>query len=138
MERWPHERLIESGRSSLHLVHGSPRDPVDEYLHPDTPLDDLVGFAKAPFVVMGHSHRPFVRSARGTTFVNVGSCGLPRDDARWGAVALFYPADARWRILRFDISEHSETALARYSVHQSVKDLFAKRRSEEIFGEITC
>ena len=40
-------------------------------------------------VFMGNTHRPFVRRCGSTTFVNVGSCGLPRDVGTLGACCVF-------------------------------------------------
>lgn len=62
----------------VRLVHGSPWRPADEYVYPDhsdfTPFDRLT----AQLVVMGHTHRPFVRPGF-PALLNPGSCGQPRD-----------------------------------------------------------
>jgi len=60
------------------FVHGSPFDPLNTYIYPDY---DLSSFKELPFdvVFMGHTHRPFVKKINHLSIVNVGSCGLPRD-----------------------------------------------------------
>ena len=68
------------------LVHGSPRDPLSEYIFPGSPawlFEELAEAAGSPSIVaMGHTHVP-MRVDQGTLFVNPGSVGQPRDgDAR--------------------------------------------------------
>lgn len=118
------------------LVHGSPEDPTYGYVYPDT---DLTGLARdSDWVFMANTHRPFIREEEGTHYVNVGSCGLPRDDGRYGSVALFDPAERTVRIVRFDISSFSGLLMERYSsVHSSVRALY-QRRCQHIYGEIIC
>ncbi|MDA8649875.1 metallophosphatase family protein [Alphaproteobacteria bacterium] len=125
---WPsHRREIVSGVSVL-FVHGSPSDHTNGYVYPDT---DLSQFSHADsFVFMGHSHYAFVRNSNGTTFVNVGSCGLPRDDGRYGSFATFKPERKTVEVYRFaidgfvsDLGEHSINA-----IHPSVLRVFQRRK----------
>ncbi|RZM82617.1 metallophosphoesterase family protein [Leptolyngbya iicbica] len=63
------------------LSHGSPQD-ADRYIYPDSPkteLDKIASF-NADFVLMGHTHHPFVYASKnGTVLLNPGSVGQPRD-----------------------------------------------------------
>lgn len=115
-------------------VHGSPIAPTDGYVYPDS---DLSLFQpNAAVVFMGHTHRPFVRDCEGVRYVNVGSCGLPRDDGRFGSAALYDPLSGSVRVIRFDITAETEAILANNpDVHSSVHELFM-RRSEAIFGDV--
>lgn len=68
--------------NGLFLVHGSPADPLYDYVWPTTPerrLDELLRLAKTPALAMGHTHQPFVRRLHGCTVLNAGSVGQPRD-----------------------------------------------------------
>ncbi len=62
------------------LCHGSPWDN-NEYIYPDASEDVLRRCASqgADFVLMGHTHRPFVYTHGGTVVLNSGSVGQPRD-----------------------------------------------------------
>jgi len=128
ISQWPTERIIKVGNLLLQLVHGSPRDTLNEYIYPNTNLGVVHRYAKADLVVMGHTHKPFIRRDSGRTFVNVGSCGLPRDDARFGAAALYDSAQQAWRIIRFDIEAETSEALARFGAAPEVWKLFLTRR----------
>jgi predicted phosphodiesterase len=105
---WPQARII-GGRALL--VHGSPRDFTYEYVYPDS---SLAPFVPCPWsvVCMGHTHRPFVRRAGHTTFVNVGSCALPRDADRRGAAAIVDTDTAAAEIIRFDIDRSAPVAVS--------------------------
>jgi putative phosphoesterase len=96
---WSTTRELTAGRRTLLLVHGSPAEPLDGYVYPDT---DLAAFADVPYdaVVMGHTHRPFVRSCDGKVFVNAGSVGLPRDRGDQAAFALYDSAADRFETVR--------------------------------------
>lgn len=68
------------GGLRFHLVHGTPRDPLDEYL-----TDDPRGWrqrlesVEADFVCVGHTHAPFHLDLGRLQVVNPGSVGQPRD-----------------------------------------------------------
>jgi hypothetical protein len=61
---------------------------------------------------------------------------MPRDDGRYGSVALLDIKLRTVRILRFDITLESKEVLDNFSmIHTSVKDIY-KRRQSKIVGEI--
>lgn len=134
LESWPtsYEEDIH-GRLCL-FIHGSPDDVTSGYVYEDT---ELAAFKSAAnFVFMGHTHRPFLRKHQEVFYVNVGSCGLPRDDGRYGAAVLFDEVTHDVRILRFDITAATKEVLSSPNdVHESVKALF-DRRAQSICGEI--
>ncbi len=119
---------------NLLFVHGSPADPTYGYVYPDT---DLSGFMpEADWVFMGNTHHPFIREHAGTCYVNIGSSGLPRDDGRFGSVALFDPRARGVRILRFDITADCRQVLEQFpAVHPSVREVYARRRPS-VIGDI--
>jgi predicted phosphodiesterase len=135
LKSWPtHRRETVNGTKVL-FVHGSPSDYTNEYVYPDTDLDRF--HTSDSFVFMGHSHYPFVRSANGTTFVNVGSCGLPRDDGRFGSFVTFDPAAKSVRINRYSIEKSVAELCSRSltGVHPAVLQVF-KRRSDLVSDNI--
>ena len=73
-------RLKIAGNKFL-LIHGSPAG-FDDPIYIDTPeerLKELSRLTNADFVVVGHTHKPFVREVKGVTFINPGSVGKPLD-----------------------------------------------------------
>jgi putative phosphoesterase len=73
------QRLTLGGKRFL-LVHGTPRDPLDEYLLKDPKVwAKRVQNVEADIVCVGHSHMQFNLDLDGTVVVNPGSVGQPRD-----------------------------------------------------------
>jgi predicted phosphodiesterase len=91
-------RLVDS--SIFTLAHGSPRDPIDEYLLSSRQYLDNLEFFRTPICFIGHTHVPcvfytdslgviqhkplqegevFKFDPQGQTIVNAGSVGQPRD-----------------------------------------------------------
>lgn len=131
---WPTSRRLEVHGPQMLLVHGSPLDYTRGYVYPDS---NLAAFdPREAWIFMGNTHRPFVRQHKGVTYVNVGSCGLPRDDGRFGSVCLFDATSQQARILRYDITQETKTILEQFpSVHPLVRDVF-RRHETLIEGEI--
>ena len=72
-------RFTFAGKRFL-LVHGTPRDPLDEYLmkDPETWAKRLKD-CDADIVCVGHTHMQFNLRAGETVVINPGSVGNPRD-----------------------------------------------------------
>lgn len=126
IEQWPSQLIIEFEAGKVMFVHGSPQDPTYGYVYPDTDISAIE--VKETFVFMGHTHRPFMRNESGTTYVNVGSCGLPRDRGALGSAGLFDEHTGVVQILRFDIRKQIEQALASVNaVHPSVLAMYQRQ-----------
>jgi predicted phosphodiesterase len=138
IENWP-VRFRESGPGgTCLLVHGSPTEPLDGYLYPDTELGDLEADGAA-YVFCAQTHRPFVRRTERTIWINCGSVGLPRDDGRFGSLALFDSKSGRIEILRFDIKDATLHALARVgTVSSAVHALYRRRAEGQLQGDIVA
>ena len=112
-------------RGEISLVHGSPRDPVWEYV-----LNTLVArislqFFETPWCFVGHSHFQAVFQYHpeeddltietpeaggrypltGRAILNPGSIGQPRDRNPHAAYALYYPEEKIWepRRVAYDV-----------------------------------
>jgi predicted phosphodiesterase len=94
----PYREIVLNGRRLL-LVHGAPWDPLSGYVFPDTNLAPI-GRLPYDWVFMGHTHRPFVRSADRTSVVNIGSCGLPRDVGNSACFAVYDAQSGRADLIR--------------------------------------
>lgn len=73
------KHLTLDGKRYL-MVHATPRDPMDEFNHPDINFWQLrLNNIDVDYVVCGHTHQPYCLQVGKTTIVNPGSVGLPRD-----------------------------------------------------------
>jgi diadenosine tetraphosphatase ApaH/serine/threonine PP2A family protein phosphatase len=67
---------------SLGLYHGSPRDPLSEYVYPGISAASAQGIVQeggARVVLLGHTHVPMIYFLEGEMLGNPGSVGQPRD-----------------------------------------------------------
>ncbi len=99
LSSWPLRREVQIENRRFLLVHGSPQDPLGGYIYPDT---DLAAFAGLPvdFVLLGQTHRPFVRTSGTVTVANIGSSGMPRDTGCLASCATYDSQTQEIRILR--------------------------------------
>ncbi len=77
---------------NVYCVHGSPLDPLEEYVFPNYPITLLKEFLKVAgtrAVAMGHTHIPFVKYLNEGIIFNPGSVGQPRDNDPRAAYAIF-------------------------------------------------
>ncbi len=121
----PEIRLEVLGKRIL-LVHASPEDP-DEHLGPETPeerLAELGRVADADIVLVGHSHRPFVRMVNGIVFANPGSVGRPGDHDPRASYAILDTGDFSITVRRVE-----------YDVEAAVRALLEKGLPEKL-GEV--
>jgi putative phosphoesterase len=63
----------------LVVVHGSPFDPHDEYLYPNSPNLQKLSQIDADFIILGHTHYHMALPVGRALVINPGSAGEPRD-----------------------------------------------------------
>ena len=114
----PSARLDVNGKRLL-VVHGSPTDPINGYIYPDTDLSTFKD-TEADLVFAGHTHRPMDRSIEGIRFINVGSCGLPRDGRGVASACLYDPEANQVKFLDLEISETCRDLMERYNLSSVV------------------
>ena len=103
---------LESGDRRILAVHAAPSDNMFKYVTPETSDDELAAEAaltEADIILMGHTHRPFLRRAGGRMMVNVGSAGQPRDGVAMASYAVIENGEVELKRVRYDI----EAAVAR-------------------------
>jgi putative phosphoesterase len=80
------------------LFHGSPDDPLIEYVFPDISqlgAAKLIQRANADIVLLGHTHIPMAYSVRNALLANPGSVGQPRDGDPRASFAIVTISDDR-------------------------------------------
>lgn len=94
---------VECKGGKVFLVHGAPFDILNGYLYEDD-HEYLWEDGEYRFVFMGHTHRPYIKHNGGTTYVNVGSCGLPRDIGLAPSFCVFDDEELTVEIKRIQIN----------------------------------
>ena len=104
--------------TKIALAHGSPRDPLNEYVYPDTAefiLRSLVEESGGTILLLGHSHVPFVRKFDSMLLGNPGGVGQPRDGDARASYAILEPfAEPEFHIHRvvYDIDAAASKIIA--------------------------
>jgi len=98
-------RVTLAGKRYL-LVHGTPRDPLDEYLTRDPETwARRVRDCGADIVCVGHSHVQFNLVAEGIVVLNPGSVGQPRDGDPRAAYAVIEGSKIELKRVEYPIEE---------------------------------
>lgn len=89
-------------QEGIHLCHGSPWSPADEYIYPDSPLDRFESEDESIFL-LGHTHYPMCRKAGSKIIINPGSLGQPRHGG-WPSYAMIElpSVSVEFREVRYD------------------------------------
>lgn len=72
------ELTMQMGDYFFYFMHGAPFDTLNGYLYEENTEYNWENI-DYDFIFMGHTHRMYMKKSGRTTYVNVGSCGLPRD-----------------------------------------------------------
>jgi putative phosphoesterase len=120
----PELRLNADGNRVL-LVHGSPRK-MNEYLFADRPLSSferLAAASGAEIIAFGHTHRPYVKTVAGVTFLNVGSVGKPKDGDWRACYALIDNGTPSFRRVEYDVKAAAAAIRATGLPHEFAADI---------------
>ena len=79
MTAQPYKLETRVNGRKLVLVHGSPFEPADEYLYPNSPNLQKLARIDADIIILGHTHYQMALPVGRALVVNPGSAGEPRD-----------------------------------------------------------
>lgn len=99
IQGWPKCRELSVDGRRIFLVHGSPEDYLQGYVYSGRDFR-FVNQYSYDAIFMGHTHYPFVFDHQGMQVVNVGSCGLPRDQGNLSSFAIYDTHARHTEILR--------------------------------------
>ncbi len=106
LARLPVTSRVEVGGYRFHLLHATPRDPLDEYLGPDSAAwESRVEGIDADFLCVGHTHIPFDIEAGRLRIINPGSIGQPRDGDPRAAYAIIDNGKVEFHRVAYNIDE---------------------------------
>jgi predicted phosphodiesterase len=105
------ERLV--GETRFLLCHAVPSDPLFAYCGPDSPRwQNEVENVPADYVLVGHTHLPFVRTFDGRTVANPGSLGQPKNGVGRACYAMWQDGRIELRSYEFPVEETIRKILA--------------------------
>ncbi len=102
----PLTRFLTLGGKRFLLVHATPRDPLDEYASGDVDFwKRRIAGLGVDVVCVGHTHQPYVLQVEGTTIINPGSVGLPRDGDPRLSYAIWEDGQVTLHRLEYDVEQ---------------------------------
>ncbi len=104
LAQMPVTEHVACGGHRFLLVHASPRDPLDEYVDESVEQWRIrLDHVDVDFVCVGHTHIPMQLDVDGTTVVNPGSVGQPRDGDARAAYAVIEDGVVEFHRVAYDI-----------------------------------
>lgn len=131
---WPLFIEKKIGKRKALFLHGGLNNPLLQYIYPDSDLDEF-NMAKYDVIFVGHTHYPFQRMIDNKLVVNVGSCGLPRDQGNLISFAIYDSQTNKCKIIRTYIDV--EEVINKYrDMHDSVKKCLYRQSNKDIIGTL--
>jgi putative phosphoesterase len=104
LSRLPVTQQVELDGRTFHLVHATPRDPLDEYLLNDPDAwEQRLKDIDADFVCVGHTHIPLHLDLGRWQLINPGSVGQPRDGDPRCAYVVIDGGNVEFRRVEYDV-----------------------------------
>lgn len=79
MSEQPYRLETTVDGKTLVMVHGSPFEPHNEYIYPNSPSIAALGTLDADYVILGHTHYQMAERVGRVLVINPGSAGEARD-----------------------------------------------------------
>lgn len=109
LSRLPVSQTLEADGKRFHLVHATPRDPMDEYLAMDpVAWQNRLAGIDADFVCVGHTHLQFQLKLGEIQLLNPGSVGQPRDGDPRAAYAIIENGAIQLKRVAYDVDSAVE------------------------------
>lgn len=110
LSRLPVSVTEELDGRKIHLVHATPRDPLDEYIYGDNEegWQARTRHLDADIICVGHTHQQFHLKLDGIEVLNPGSVGQPRDGDPRAAYAVIDDGKIELRRVAYDIDATME------------------------------
>jgi putative phosphoesterase len=120
---------LERHGITLAMFHGSPRDPLSEYVYPGLPMSlyrSIMKMADAKVVLLGHTHIPMEYKMEDRMVANPGSVGQPRDGDHRASFAILTISE---REVKFELQrvEYDIDAVADRILRRGLPSFLAER-----------
>lgn len=111
----------QAGGAAFYLVHAVPTDPLFGYCAAEAErwVKETFWVSKSDFLIVGHTHTPFVRIVGKTTVVNPGSVGQPKTGRPLACYAL-------WEDGEISLKEYA------YPIGTTIREIRAMSVSKEV------
>ena len=134
LKRLPNTHQLLMQGKKIFFCHGSPLDPLEEYVYPDSDLERFDAL-NLDVVFMGHTHRQFLKKIKNKIYCNVGSIGQPRDKGNMFGFVVF--DTEKWEVFLYRVISNVDRITNQYKNKTSKEVLQLLNKNEEINFEYT-
>jgi len=121
----PTTQMLTLNGKRFFLVHGTPRDPLDEFALPDAEFwKRRLQHIDADYVCVGHTHVQYIVQAGDATVINPGSVGLPRDGDPRAAYAIITDDGPELKRVEYPVAD-AIAAIGQAELPDQAKQLLA-------------
>jgi len=108
LKKLKERHVLKIKKRRILLVHGSPSDPIHEYIYEIDVNEKFLEDYDA--VVMGHTHVPFVKEIGNRLAINCGAVGQPRDRDNRASFVVLDTKNFKAKIVRveYDVKSTAE------------------------------
>lgn len=121
---------LDTNIGKIGFFHGSPSDPINGRVYPDTIITDTDKFKRYKIVMMGHTHHKMVREIDNTLLLNPGSLGQQRDGR--GTSYLIYDTNKNnyeFKIVQYDVNVLIRNIDEKDNGNGRLKEVLLRKRS---------
>ncbi len=104
----PLRREMRIDGRTYYFVHGCPADPLYGYMFdfmPECMRNEIGGKISADYLLFGHTHFPVLGKYEGTTYLNPGSAGQPRDGDWRSSYAVYEDGEFQLKRIQYPVEE---------------------------------
>lgn len=103
INRLPDKILWSCDNKNILFIHGNPDNNLNGYLYEN---DNFAKYSNLDFdvIFMGNTHRPFIKTENNIMFINVGSCGMPRDIGNSPSFVLYDSENNLAQVIRVSVN----------------------------------
>lgn len=128
----PFYDVIQINDTMLELTHATKSSDRFYFEKDDPQIDSVFSEMSAPFLLTGHSHRPYLQRKGHKTIINPGSVGLPQGNGGLAQYALLDidrgTVDCTFRAVDYDrkqlIHQQFSSGLIAYAKYWAISDLY--------------
>lgn len=135
ISEWPVFLQKNIAGREIMFVHGSPHDYLKGYVYPDTDISDYAKL-KLDVIFMGNSHYPFISNLGNLLVVNVGSCGLSRDEGSLASCAIYDTESHTCQIKRLSFDVGKVIEKYKNDIDISVIQCLLRKSEKKVFGDM--
>ncbi len=101
---------INIGHDDFFLVHATPSNPLYHYIDENNEQEiiEQASYINAKYILLGHTHRQWIRKIQGKTLISPGSVGMSKDNPGKACYAVWEDENITLKQIPYDVNKTCE------------------------------